>query len=265
VSRTGSDVVVVLDTSLSMAAADVSPNRLELARHSAVSLVRRLAGNRISLVTFAGKATVACPLTLDSEAVLLFLDSVDLEAVPVPGTALAEALDRTAELFQPGPAAAAGGRGRAVVLFTDGEDHEEGLDDAVENLKRTGVPVYAVGIGTARGGPIPLGNGSDPTAGYKKDREGRVVTTRLSEEVLEKVGLGTGGRYYRSTPAELEIDEIVEAISGMDATEFGNVLRMRYEERFQVPLGLALLAILAEILISDRRKHVPASTEGVES
>ena len=253
IRRKGVDVVVAVDTSLSMATEDAAPSRLGQARHEIVTLIGLLAGDRIGLVTFAGDATLACPLTLDHAAVRLFLDSLDVETVPVPGTSLAAALRVAARAFgdqQPDLEE----RGRAIVLFSDGEDHGGGIDAAIDRLQRRGITLYALGTGTARGAPIPLRDRSGLREGYKKDKQDRIVTSRLDEAILRKLALETGGRYYRTTPAEGEIEEIAQGLMGMDAHEFGATLRRRYEERFQIPLALGLLALLGETLFGDRRR-----------
>jgi Ca-activated chloride channel family protein len=253
VTRRGADVVVVLDTSLSMAAEDVAPNRLAYARHAVDSLLKRLAGDRVGLVTFAGQATLDCPLTLDHAAVRLFLDAVEVEAVQVPGTALANAL-RLGLRTLGAEDATDTARGRALVLFSDGEDHEGELEEVARELKRSGVALYAVGVGTSAGAPIPERDRSGALTGYKKDREDRVVTTRLEESIMESLALDTGGRYYRATATEVEVEEIATSLTAIEDREFGAVLRTRYEDRFQVPLSLALLALTAEALIGDRRR-----------
>jgi Ca-activated chloride channel family protein len=204
----------------------------------------------VGLITFAGRATVACPLTLDQAAVRLFLHVVQVETVQVPGTALAEALGLALQSFGDEPAVQAE-RGRAVIVFSDGEDHEGGLDEVLEELRGNGIVVYTVGCGTTRGAPIPMRD----AAGYKKDREDKIVTTRLDEGVLERLALETGGNYFRGTTLGQEIDQIAEGLSSMAAGELGTVLRARYEERFQIPLAAALLALLAESLLGDRRKR----------
>jgi Ca-activated chloride channel family protein len=260
VNRKGLDVVIAVDTSQSMAARDVAPDRLGLARHAAASLVDRLGGDRIALVTFAGEASLACPLTLDQEAVKILLDALDVEVVPVAGTALGDALRVAMQAF--GPAAPGGAtRGRALVLFTDGEDHEGGVEEMARSLENTGVSLYAVGCGTQRGAPIPVAS-ADGASEYKKDSENRIVTTRLDESLLERLALATGGNYFRATPAEVEIEEIAEAISGLEATEAGTVLKTRYEERYQIPLAIALIALAGEMLIADRRRRAPAVAAG---
>jgi Ca-activated chloride channel family protein len=261
VTRRGVDVVVVLDHSLSMAAEDVQPSRLFRARQAVDALLTRMSGDRVGLVTFAGQATLLCPLTLDHAAVRLFLDSVSPESVQVPGTALAEALRLAVDTFgEDRPVT--GDKSRAIVLLTDGEDHEGGIEEVIGEIERAGVAVYAIGCGTTRGAPIPLQDESGMHIGYKKDSQDRVVTTRLDEALLERLALDTGGRYYRATAAQVEVDEIAQAVSGLDTQEFGAVLRARYEERFQIPLALALVALTLEMLIGDRRRRVRSARAG---
>ena len=249
ITRKGIDAVVVLDTSLSMAAADVTPSRLARAVHAASTLIDKTEGDRVGLVTFAGAPALACPLTIDHEAVRLFLDAVDVEAVSVPGTALADAIGEGIRALGPPPAEGSEAKGRALVVLSDGEDHEGGLDGVVASLKRAGVVVYAIGTGTEQGAPIPTG----PSGVYKKDAEGKLVTTRLDERPLRTLALDTGGKYYRATAAGAEVDEIATALAAMDATGAGTVLKTRWAERFQIPLALALLVLFAEVLISERR------------
>lgn len=252
VTRQGSDIVVVLDTSLSMAVEDLAPNRLEQAKHAIGSLLERLAGDRVALVTFAGQATLTCPLTVDHAAIRLFLESLDVESVGAPGTALGRSLEvALAALNADGRET--GDRGRSIVLFSDGEDHEGGLDDALREVTRAGVPVYAIGTGTATGAPIPVKDPAGILTGYKKDREGKAVTSRLDETVLEQIALDTEGRYYRATAGEMEIEELADVLGFAAEDEIGSELRTRYEDRFQLPLLFALLALFAETLLGDRR------------
>jgi Ca-activated chloride channel family protein len=252
VSRQGSDVVIVLDTSLSMATEDLAPSRLARARHAVGSLVDRLAGDRVALVTFAGRAEMLVPLTLDHAAISLFLDAVEIDDIGVPGTSLADALAIAMRTLALGEAGS--DRGRSIVLITDGEDHEGGVDAVLPQLERAGLPVWALGAGTNEGGPIPLRNAEGTVSGYKKDREGRVVTSRLDEALLEELARVTGGRYARLTAAGDELDALAEGLSGLDAGELGVKLRARYDEQFQIPLVLGLLALFVETLLGDRRR-----------
>jgi Ca-activated chloride channel family protein len=253
VTRKGVDVVIVLDNSLSMAAEDLAPSRLDYARHAIDSLLKRLTGDRVALVTFAGQATLACPLTLDHAAVRLFLDTVNAESMQVPGTALADALSLAAAVAAPQEQSAED-RSRVLILFSDGEDHEGGIEEVGEKLEKEGIALFSVGVGSTRGSTIPVRDSIGMLQGHKKDREGKVITTRLDENLLEDLALSVGGRYYRATATEIEVEQIAQAITGMDAREYGSVLRARYEERFQIPLLVALAALAAEAVLGDRRR-----------
>lgn len=255
VTARGADIVVVLDASLSMAAEDVAPRRLDQAKQSISTLLESLAGDRVALVIFAGEASLACPLTVDHAAVELLLDAVEPDSVPLGGSALARALAVAAATFA-GPAdAAPSDRGRAIVVFGDGEDHGGELEQAAEELRRRGIPVYAVGCGTADGAPIPLRDAQGNLAGYKKDREGNLVTTRLDEDALERLALATGGRYYRATGGNVELGEIAAALGHLEQADIETDLRVHYEERFQVPLLVAWLALVAAALVGERRRE----------
>lgn len=253
ITRRGADVVIALDTSLSMSTEDLAPSRLGQAKHAIGTLLDRLAGDRVALVSFAGQAGVSCPLTVDHSAVRMFLEAVDVESVPLPGTALAQAVEASLRAFRFGEAEV--DRGRAIVVFSDGEDHAGGMEQLSKQLERRGVAVYAVGTGTTRGAPIPLRDPTGMLIGYKKDAEGRVVTSRLNEQVLESLALASGGRYYRATSGEVEIDEIGRVLGALSQGELGSELRTRYEERFQIPLLLAWLALAADALLGDRRRR----------
>jgi Ca-activated chloride channel homolog len=249
ITRKGIDLAIVLDTSKSMAAQDVAPSRLARGVRAASSLLDRLEGDRVALVTFAGKPAIACPLTLDHEAVRLFLDAVDVESVSVPGTALAEAVEEGVRALGPPATEGTEAKGRALIVISDGEDHEGGVEGAIQATKRGGVTVYAIGCGTDQGAPIPEG----ASGAYKKDAEGRPVTTRLDERPLRSLAIDTGGKYYRAAAAEGEVDEIVKALATMDASGSGTVLKTKWVERFQVPLAIALAALVFEALVSDRK------------
>jgi Ca-activated chloride channel family protein len=250
ITRKGIELAIVLDTSSSMSATDVAPSRLARGVRAASSLLDRLEGDRIALVTFAGKPAIACPLTLDHGAVRLFLDAVDVESVSIPGTALSAAIEEGVRAL--GSLAVEGmeAKGRALLVISDGEDHEGGVDGAISAAKRAGVVVYAIGCGTDQGAPIPQGE----SGAYKKDAQGKLVTTRLDERPLRNLAIETGGKYYRSTGAEGEVEEIAKALAAMDATGSKTVLKTRWVERFQIPLAIALAALVLETLISDRRK-----------
>ena len=257
ITRRGADIAVVLDTSLSMSSEDLPPSRLGQAKHAIGSLLELMAGDRVALVTFAGRAHLSCPLTVDHGAIRLFLDSLDTDTVPIPGTALSEALQTGLKALRI-DRQEADDRGRAIVLLTDGEDHSGEIEPLIERLASNRVAVYVIGCGTTRGAPIPLRDGAGVLSGYKKDRRGKVVTTRLSESLLEQIALETGGRYYRATTNEVEVEEIGQALTSLSQGELGSEVRTRYEERFQIPLLLGWIALVAESVIGDRRRRTAA-------
>ncbi len=190
ITRRGIDVVVAVDTSLSMLAEDVKPNRLAQARAAITSMLGLLQGDRISLVAFAGTAYIACPLTLDYAAAGMFVDVLDTDLIPVRGTAIAAAIHKSIEALDTGAR-----RFRVLILITDGEDHEGDVREAARAAADAGMIIYTVGIGSPGGEPIPLRDARGNVTGYKEDRSERKVTSRLGEAVLEEIAIATGGRY----------------------------------------------------------------------
>ena len=193
VKRQGIDLVVALDTSRSMLATDVKPNRLERAKLAVRDLVDEARGDRLGLVAFAGSAFLQCPLTLDRGAFLESLDAIQVGIIPRGGTALAAAIDTSLDAFE-----GKQGNNQAIVLITDGESHEGDLDAAIAHAKERGVRIFTVGIGTPEGELIP-----GATGGFVKDRQGQVVKSRLDEATLERIAVDTGGVYLRAAGAGL--------------------------------------------------------------
>ncbi|HJQ99199.1 MAG TPA: VWA domain-containing protein [Candidatus Polarisedimenticolaceae bacterium] len=249
VSRKGIDLIILIDTSRSMAAQDVSPSRLARATREASLLLDALGGDRVGLVTFAGKPALVCPLTVDHEAVKLFLDELDTEAVSVPGTALADALAEAAKALGPGQAPGTEAKARAIVLLSDGEDHEGGIDQATRALRQSGIVVYGIGLGTDAGAPIPEADGA-----YKRDDAGKPVTTKLEEGPLRHLALETEGRYFRASTSEAEVEEIAQSLASLDAAGSTSVMKTRWVERYQIPLAIALVALLVDVALADRRR-----------
>src|SRR5213593_1303703 len=206
VVRRGVDVVMALDLSASMLAEDVSPNRLEQARSEAASLLGSLTGDRVGLVVFGGRAAVQCPLTLDYGAVRLFLDAAEPDFSPGPGSDLGRAVEEASRLFN-----ASERRYKTIVLLTDGEDLEGRGAEAAARAHKDGIVIHAIGVGTQGGGPIPLRDDTGALTGYKKDRQGRVVTTRLDPSALEKVALTSEGVFLQAGPAGEEGRKIADA------------------------------------------------------
>jgi len=252
VERKGVDIVFVLDSSLSMSAQDVVPSRLYAAQALMRLLVRQLPGNRVALVQAEGEGVVMAPLTVDAAVMDLLLDTVGPGTLPRPGTGLAHALDLALELFPEESE-----KHRAIVLLSDGEDHEGGMEDEIRQLRQRGIVVHSLGVGTHRGGPMPLPGGQPGE--LKRDREGNVVVTRLEEEQLQQLTDATGGTYIHVSDAGADLAPILSAIDGMEARSFEGNLLTTLEERFQWPLALAavtLIGFLSILPISSRKEHL---------
>ena len=254
VRREGQDVIVALDLSASMVAEDVAPNRLAAARLAVSRLIERLDGDRIGLVAFAGEAFVQSPLTLDYAAATLFLNAMEPDLIPVPGTDLGQAIDVALDAF--GETAQ---RNRVLVVMTDGEDHEGAVDAAVQRAVDDGVRVYAVGMGSTEGVPIPSFDEDGAPSGFLRDDAGTVVTTRLDDATLQVVADRTGGAYFHAaTGGAGAFDRLVDELTGGEGAEVESREVTRYEEQYQVFLGLALLLLVAESLTPERRRVADA-------
>lgn len=254
VRRAGQDVVVALDLSASMEAGDVAPNRLAAAKLAVGRLIGRFDGDRIGLVAFAGEAFVQSPLTLDYAAAALFLNAMEPDLVPVPGTDLGRAIEVALDGFgDPGE------RSRQLVVITDGEDHEGALDAAVERAVDEGVRIHAVGMGSTAGVPIPGFDENGVPDGFLRDAGGSVVTTRLDDVTLQRVADRTGGAYYHAAAGPgAAFDRLVEELTGGEGEEIESREVTRYEEQYQIFLGLALLLLVAEALLPERRRVADA-------
>jgi Ca-activated chloride channel family protein len=250
VRRHGVDVVVALDTSYSMNAEDVPPSRLEKAKSEVRSLIRRLKGDRIGLVVFSGAAVVQCPLTLDYGAANLFLDAVAAGMVPEPGTALAPAITTATSTFSSKER-----KYKVLVVVTDGEDLEGEVDTAARSAKEQGVVIFTVGVGTPEGRPIPVRDDRGDVVEYRKDPSGQVVLSRLDERTLARVALETGGRYYRATTSEGELEAIYDEVSRLEKKELESKLFQNFEDRFQYPLSIAVALLIARLAMGEKRRR----------
>jgi Ca-activated chloride channel family protein len=244
ITRRGIDVVVAIDTSLSMEATDVVPNRLDKAKHMLQSLIDQLQGDRIGVVAFAGTAFVQCPLTLDHGAARMFLDILNTRVIPAPGTDIGAAIRTAIKAFNQKEK-----KYKALVLLTDGEDHRGDWKTAAEEARDAGVQVYCMGIGTSSGQPIPVRDEQGATSGYKKDENGEVVVSRLDETTLQEIAGMTGGKYYFATAGESEVDDVRQEIGRLDKRELESKVVRNYEERFQYFLAAGLILLMAEMLL----------------
>jgi Ca-activated chloride channel family protein len=247
VKRRGIDIMIAIDVSNSMLARDLAPSRLAKAKREVATFLEKLDGDRVGLVAFAGDAYLQCPLTVDYGAARMFLDVLDPGSVTRQGTNLGAAIRTSLLAFGEGEA-----KSRAIVLVTDGEDLAGGGLEAAQEAAARGVRIDTIGIGSERGEPIPLAGEGGSLGGYKRDAGGEIVMSRLDSESLERIALATGGRFHRATTGELEIERLHADLSTLEERELGARTFTQYEERFQIPLALAALLLLADFLLPER-------------
>jgi Ca-activated chloride channel family protein len=248
VEQEGIDVVVALDISRSMLAEDVAPSRLTRAKAELADLIDSFDGDRVGLVFFAGAAFPQCPLTVDYAAARLFLSQADPSMISAQGTALSVAIQTALELF-----VEEGGRSRVVLVVTDGEDFEGGLDKVLAVLRERKVALYAVVIGTAEGAPIPRFDDFGRRQGFMRDREGKVVMSRLEEAELISIVQGSGGVYARAGSGGLDVDRLRREIAALEGSAYRSQRVASYQDRFVLPLSVALLLLVGEFFLPDRR------------
>jgi Ca-activated chloride channel family protein len=247
VERQGIDVVIALDTSLSMLAEDVRPNRLERAKQEIVDVLSTLDGDRVGVVAFAGEAIALCPLTVDYSAALMLVRSVDVYTISEPGSAIAEAIEVATSLFE-----GAGAGDRAIILVTDGENQEGDPVQAAHAAAEKGIRVFAIGLGSPKGELIPERGSDGSVTGYKKDPRGETVLSRLDEKTLEAVASASKGKYLPATTEGLEIKVLYDEISGMQKKLIKGEFIERKKERFYIPVAVALACLLLDALVSTR-------------
>jgi len=236
VKQRGLDIIVVLDTSKSMLAEDIKPNRLKQAQWAVRDFVKQLKGDRIGLVAFAGSSFLQCPATIDYAAFTMMLDDIYAGIIPRGGTAIEQALKKTADSFDKKSEA-----DRVIILITDGEDHEGNPMRMAEQLRKDNIKLFCIGVGTLEGELVPAAEG------YVKNPQGQVVKSALNEGLLEKLASETGGFYVRSAPGDFGLDRIYKlGISGLQRNEQETRLAKVYEERFGWFAAAALLFLLAE-------------------
>lgn len=248
VRKQGVEVVLALDVSNSMLAQDIQPDRLTRAKQAISRLVDNLDNDRIGLIVFAGDAYTQIPITSDYVSAKMFLSTITPEMVPKQGTAIGAAIRLGIRSFSPGE-----GKSRAMVVITDGENHEDDPVAAAEEALKAGIIIHTIGIGSPEGVPIPVSSGGKND--YLKDRDGNTVITKLDEDILKKIAASTGGSYIRASSSSIGLDEIFKNIRKMKKEELESKMYTEYNDQFQFFAALTVFLLLLEFMVMDRRNR----------
>jgi Ca-activated chloride channel homolog len=249
VPQEGLDIVIAIDLSSSMRATDLQPSRIENARRELAFLVEELNGNRIGLVGFAGSAFLFCPLTLDTDAVEMFLNEMTIEAVPVPGTSLGEAVRVAMETFKLSEDDKGGTK--VILLLTDGEDHESRPLELAKQAKEAGIIIDTIGIGTPEGAVVPDAYGGVVTDG----NTGEPVTSKLDGATLKEMSQITGGMFLRIDSDNDGLNSYLSRLKQRQKRSFGSKTEVLRQERFPLFLGLAAILFLLALIVEEVDKR----------
>lgn len=245
--KEGVDLMIALDVSNSMLAEDLSPNRLERAKRAIYQLIEKLQNDRLGIIVFAGEAFVQLPITTDYSSAKLFLETIGTDIVPTQGTAIGSAIDLAMESFDFETSTS-----KAIIVITDGENHEDDAIKAAKNAVEKDVSVHTIGMGSEQGAPLPIYK-SGNQVGFRTDNAGNTVISKLDETMLKQIATAGNGTYVRATNANAGLGIIMNEVNKMEKKEFDSKVFKNYESRFQIFLFIALALFIIEFFISTRR------------
>ncbi len=247
IKRKGVEVIIALDVSNSMLAEDIKPNRLTRAKRAISKLIDDLNGNNIGMIVFAGEAYVQLPVTSDYASAKMFLNSINTDMVNVQGTAIGSAIELADESFTKN-----NDKNKALIIITDGENHEDDAIKLAKEANKKGIIISTIGLGSTKGTPIPIIDRFG-RKDYRRDKEGKVVMTKLNEDLLTKIAVSGGGEYIHAGNSNFGLSSIVDNINNMDKQEFDSKVFSDYEDRFQYFIGFALFLMLLELVLLERK------------
>lgn len=251
VKRKGVEIMALLDVSNSMMAQDIQPSRLERSRQALSKMTERLVDDKLGLIVFAGEAYIQLPITTDYVSARMFLSSLRPDWVPVQGTAIGAAIRLATRSFSPETEA-----GKAIIILTDGENHEDDAVAAATAASEAGITVHVIGVGLPEGAPVPLSGQANNSGSqeFMRDREGNVVISKLNEQLLRQIATAGKGIFVRSNQAQVGLNTLFSEIENMEKGTFQSIVYADYEPVYRWPAGIALLLLLIELLISSRKR-----------
>lgn len=244
VKREGIEMVIALDVSNSMMATDIAPNRLARAKQAINSMVSKMKDDKIGLIIFAGDAYTQLPITADYTSAKMFLSNISPDIVSKQGTAIGEAIELGMRSFTQDEESS-----KVIVIISDGENHEGDAIEAANQAAEKGILIYTIGMGSPRGALIPNRNG----VGYIKDRQGNPVTTRMNPEMLNNIASAGGGKYYSASSGTVGLSKLYNELGKLEATEIETQVYSEYDDQYSYFIALAILLLLVELFITDRR------------
>lgn len=248
VKREGIDLFICVDVSNSMNAEDIAPSRIERSKQAINKLVSELKGDRIGLIVFANRAYIQLPITTDYSAARMFISNVKTDIVPSQGTNIGEAINTAVKAFGENK------HSKAIIIISDGEDHETEALKAAEEASKQGIRVYTIGMGLADGAPIPTYNQYGKMTGYRKDRNGQTIITKLNETMLQQIAVQGKGLYVRANNSNVGLEKIYDDICQLEKTEIEAKVFSDYEDQFQWFVGLAIIFMIINTFVSARAK-----------
>ncbi len=250
VKRKGADLMICLDVSNSMKAMDLQPNRLEKSKQAISKLIDKLEGDRIGVIVFGGEAYVQLPITTDYAASKLFLESINTDMIPTQGTAIGAAINLAVESFGKDE-----GKNKAILIITDGENHEDDAIKAAEAAAEKGITIHTIGMGSIDGAPIPVYK-NGVREGFRKDKNGNTIMTKLNQQTLQEISAAGNGIFVRATNSDAGLNHVLDAIDKMEKKEFESKIYSDYEDQFQFFIAIALLLLLVEIFLTERKSKL---------
>lgn len=248
VKRSGVEIMLALDVSNSMLSEDIKPSRLLASKRAISKLVDKLRNDKIGLIVFAGEAYIQVPITTDYRATKMFLKTVNTKIVPKQGTNIASAIELAQKSFSP-----QNDKTKAIIIITDGEDHEQKAVEAAKSAKEEGIRIYTIGMGSTKPNPIPVSEGSSE---FRKNNNGEIVMSKLNENILKQIALESDAVYVRASNSNAGLDLIFEEIDSLEKSELESKIFDDYEDQFQYFLAIVLLILVVDVFILERKNKI---------
>ncbi|MBX3043363.1 MAG: VWA domain-containing protein [Candidatus Kapabacteria bacterium] len=253
VKRMGVEIIIAVDVSNSMLSEDIKPNRMERSKQAIMRLIDKLEDDRLGIIIFAGKSYLQLPLTTDYSAAKLITSTLSPDLVSLQGTAIGSAIELAIETFTDDDT-----KSKALIIITDGENHEDDAISAANKAIDKGIVIHTIGMGSSSGGPIPVYEGGR-MSGYRKDRQGNTIMSKLDPEILQQIAVASGGEFVFADVSDVNLSELINKLSSMEKEEFGTKKFTEFDEKFQIFLLIVVIFLTLEFFISEKKNRIFSS------